>query len=145
MSRYSILLDEPKKPAAKPADSPAAAKPKADHTDASRQSTPRQRPEALSRSANQSTNRSDNQSVSQPTGQSTNKIVDRPKAFYITTRLDRKLDQAVEYFKEKHGIRKVDRSVVVNALLDNEAVWSEESLDRMVSRVIDQLTSRLTS
>jgi len=44
-----------------------------------------------------------------------------------------------------HGIRKVDRSTIVNALLDNEANWTEENLELLVSRVLSLLTSRLTS
>ncbi|MSP12833.1 MAG: hypothetical protein EXR62_07735 [Chloroflexi bacterium] len=93
------------------------------------------------------------QPIDQPVSQSTNrstspsptKLVDRPKAFYITERLDKQLDQAVRYFQEKHGIKKVDRSTIVNAILDNEANWTEESLNLLVSRVISQLTSRLMS
>jgi len=72
------------------------------------------------------------------------KIVDRPKAFYITERLDKHLDHAVRYFQEKHGIKKVDRSTIVNALLDNAANWTEEALDVVLDKVISQLTSRLT-
>jgi hypothetical protein len=74
----------------------------------------------------------------------TSKVVARPKAFYITERLDQKLDQAVRYFQDRHGIKKVDRSAIVNALLDNEANWTDQALDRLVSRVIGQLASRLT-
>jgi len=71
-------------------------------------------------------------------------VVDRPKAFYITKRLDRRLDEAVRYYQEKHAIRKVDRSTVVNALLDTDTNWTEEALDLLVDRVLSQLTSRLT-
>jgi hypothetical protein len=101
---------------------------------------------------NQSTDKSTNQSVDQSTGRSisqptnsSNGIVDRPKAFYITVRLDRKLDEAVRYFQDVHGIKKADRSTVVNAILDNEENWKEKSLDQLVDRLISQLTSRLTS
>jgi len=98
---------------------------------------------------NQSTDRLTNQSTSQLTSQSTylpsNRIVGRPKAFYITERLDARLDDAVKYLQEMHGIRKVDRSTIVNALLDNEANWTEENLELLVSRVLSLLTSRLTS
>ena len=94
---------------------------------------------------NQSTRQSTNQSTSQPTGRPSNKIVDRPKAFYITEGLDDKLDNAVHYLQKKHGIKKVDRSVVVNALLDNDTLWTDESLDQLVERVVSQLTSRLIS
>ena len=74
-----------------------------------------------------------------------NKIVEKPKAFYITQRVDKKLDEAVRYFQEVHGIKKADRSTIVNALLDNEANWTEEALDLLVDRVIGLLTSRLIS
>jgi hypothetical protein len=96
-------------------------------------------------STSQSTGRPTNQSVSQPTHHQGNKIVDRPKAFYITEGLDEKLDQAVVYLQRKHGIKKVDRSVVVNALLDNGTLWTDEALDQLVERIVSQLTSRLIS
>jgi hypothetical protein len=104
-------------------------------------------------SIDQSVDRPTSQPVSRSTSQSTNlsttitgnRIVGRPKAFYITERLDTRLDAAVQYLQEKHGIRKVDRSTLVNALLDNDANWTEESLDLIVSRVLSLLTSRLTS
>ena len=70
--------------------------------------------------------------------------MEKPRAFYITERLDRRLDEAVRYFKEEHGIKKVDRSVVVTAMLDTEARFSQDALDQLVDRVIEQLTSRLT-
>jgi hypothetical protein len=100
-------------------------------------------------SADQSVDQSINQSTSQSTSQSTNKfssndIVDRPKAFYITVRLDKRLDDAVRYFQDVHGIKKADRSTVVNAMLDTDENWTEKSLDGLVSRLISQLTSRLT-
>jgi hypothetical protein len=93
----------------------------------------------------QSTRQSTNQSTSPPTGKPSNKIVDRPKAFYITEGLDDKLDNAVHYLQKTHGIKKVDRSVVVNALLDNDTLWTDEALDQLVERVVSQLTSRLIS
>jgi len=106
-------------------------------------------PQQISQSIDQLTSRSTNQSTSQSTNQSTyipgNRFVGRPKAFYITERLDARLDDAVKYLQEQHVIRKVDRSTVVNALLDNEANWTEENLELLVSRVLSLLTSRLTS
>lgn len=83
--------------------------------------------------------------MSQPINQTFTKIVDRPKGFYITEALDEKLDKAVTYLQKKHGIKKVDRSVIVNALLDNDTLWTNESLDQLVERVVSQLTSRLIS
>jgi hypothetical protein len=55
------------------------------------------------------------------------------------------LDKAVTYLQKKHGIKKVDRSIVVTALLDNETLWTDEALDQLVDKVVSQLTSRLVS
>jgi hypothetical protein len=93
----------------------------------------------------QSTSQLTKQLISQPISRLVTKIVDRPKAFYITEGLDEKLDQAVTYLQKKHGIKKVDRSVVVNALLDNDTLWTDDALDQLVERVVSQLTSRLMS
>jgi hypothetical protein len=59
--------------------------------------------------------------------------------------LDRWLDEAVRYLQEVHGVKKADRSTIINALLDQEAIWTEQALDELVGRVLSQLTSRLTS
>ena len=96
-------------------------------------------------STRQSTHQSTSQLINQPTSRPLTHIVDRPKAFYITEGLDEKLDQAVMYLHKKHGIKKVDRSIIVNALLDNDALWTDEALDQLVERVVSQLTSRLMS
>jgi uncharacterized protein YkwD len=114
---------------------PLPAKPKAHPHKAKRQVKPTQQP----------TSQSTNQSISQPTSRPFSKIVDRPKAFYITEALDEKLDQAVNYLQKKHGIKKVDRSVLVNALLDNDTFWTDQALDQLVDKVVGQLTSRLIS
>jgi hypothetical protein len=92
----------------------------------------------------QSTSQLTRESISQPTNRQSHKIVDRPKAFYITEGLDEKLDKAVDYLQRKHGIKKADRSTIVNALLGNDALWTEDALDQLVESVISQLTSRLT-
>jgi hypothetical protein len=121
--------------------------------DAAVSPTPIRRPLPISQSTGQLVDRPTSQSITQSTTQSTNplphiptnKIVGRPKAFYITERLDARLDAAVKYVQEKHGIKKVDRSTIVNALLDTDDNWTEESLDLLVSRIISLLTSRLTS
>ncbi len=134
MGRYDYLLNQPK-------TQPPAEKQQGSQSSQPQQPTNQHMPkQSTSQSTNQSANRQTNQSTGQPTG----KVVDRPKAFYITERLDKRLDEAVRYFQERHGIRKVDRSIIVNALLDNDGQWSDEALDRLVSRVIKQLTSRLT-
>jgi hypothetical protein len=98
-----------------------------------------------SKLTNQSTGQSTNQLIIQPTSRPFTKIVDRPKAFYITEGLDENLDKAVNYLQKKYGIKKVDRSVVVNALLDNDTLWTDEALDQLVERVVSQLTNRLIS
>ena len=97
------------------------------------------------KSTSQSTSQSTNQSIGQPTKRPFTRIVDRPKAFYITEGLDENLDKAVNYLQKKHGIKKVDRSVVVNALLDTDTLWTDEALDQLVERVVSQLTNRLIS
>jgi hypothetical protein len=114
---------------------PPPAKPKRAPQKSPRQSQP----------TRQSTGQSTRQLISQPISRPLTQIVDRPKAFYITEGLDEKLDQAVTYLQKKHGIKKVDRSVIVNALLDNETLWTDEALDQLVERVVSQLTSRLMS
>jgi hypothetical protein len=97
------------------------------------------------KATDQSTRQSTNQSIDQPTNRPFTKIVDRPKAFYITEGLDENLDKAVHYLQKKHGIKKVDRSVIVNALLDNDTLWTDEALDQLVEKVVSQLTNRLIS
>jgi hypothetical protein len=97
------------------------------------------------KSTSQSTSQSTNQLTSQPSSKLFSKIVNRPKAFYITESLDENLDKAVNYLQKKHGIKKVDRSVVVNALLDNDTLWTDKALDQLVDKVVSQLTSRLMS
>ena len=104
--------------------------------------------QGVDQSVDQSTDQSIGQSVNRSSNRpltSVSAIVDRPKAFYITERLDQDLDMAVRYFQEVHGVKKADRSTVVNALLDNEANWTPQSMDQLVDRLISQLTSRLTS
>jgi hypothetical protein len=99
--------------------------------------------QSTDQSINQSTEQSINQLPSHATIQSSTKILEKPRGFYITDRLDKRLDEAVRYFKEQHGIKKADRSTIVNAVLDNDALWTEDALDRMVEQVITQLTKRL--
>jgi hypothetical protein len=97
---------------------------------------------------NRSTQQSIPQSIDQSIDHSIQRIPDRvlekPKAFYITAAIDKRIDYAVRYLKETHGIKKVDRSIVVTALLDNDIYWTEESLDYLVDPVIRHLTNRLT-
>jgi hypothetical protein len=70
------------------------------------------------------------------------RILERPRGFYISRRLDRQLDRAVMYLKEQHGLQKVDRSVLVTALLDRDELWTEAALDRLVEQVTAEVTER---
>ena len=99
--------------------------------------------QSTEQSISQSTEQSHRRPTNHATVQSSTKILEKPRGFYITERLDKRLDEAVRYFKEQHGIKKVDRSTIVNAVLDNDALWTEDALDRMVEQVITQLTKRL--
>jgi hypothetical protein len=132
---------------AKPADPPSLeSKPEAPSTPLpakSKVSKPKSK--SAHQSTSQSTNQLTSQLINQPASRPLSHIVDRPKAFYITEGLDEKLDQAVTYLQKKHGIKKVDRSVIVNALLDNDTLWTDEALDQLVESVVSQLTSRLMS
>jgi len=141
MADYEALLNAEKK---KHVSSLASPSPEGKSI---QEKTQQSRDQLTNRLTNQSTEQSTKQSIVQltqkSTTQSANKIVDKPKGFYITERLNKRLDEAVDYFQEVHGIKKADRSTVVNAILDNEANWTEESLDLLVDRVISLLTSRL--
>ena len=158
MNRYNILL-QPDSPAAEqrpagpdhkrskpetkhPAPATEGAKAQARAIDTDPGTVP------SSRSVGSPSDRPVGQSTDRSTGPSTevsiNQVVGRPKAFYITERLDRWLDQAANYYQTVHRIKRVDRSTIINALLDDESLWSEEALDQSAHRVISQLTSRLT-
>ena len=128
---------EPQKPESKPEASPTPipAKSKGDP----------QKARVKSKPTSQSTSQSTGRSINRPTSRPITRIVDRPKAFYITEGLDENLDKAVTYLQKKHGIKKVDRSVIVNAMLDNDTLWTDEVLDQLVDKVVGQLTSRLIS
>jgi hypothetical protein len=132
---------------AKPAD-PQKAERKREDSPSPLPVKPKGRPQkstSQSKLIGQSTRQSTNQLIHQPTNRPFTKIVDRPKAFYITEGLDENLDKAAHYLQKKHGIKKVDRSFVVNALLDNDTLWTDEALDQLVERVVSQLTNRLIS
>jgi hypothetical protein len=84
------------------------------------------------------------QSIHQLINHPRNRLMQKPVGFYITSQLDERLDAAVRYYKEKHGFSKVDRSVVLNALLESGEHWTEQALDLLISRVITVLTRKLT-
>lgn len=147
MSRYDILLNQPSidtGPAPAPEEPtpplPAAAPAPAAKT--------RKQPTASTARPSQQVADSPSSPVDQSTDRSTEapsgELVPRPKAFYITRRLDRRLERAVQYLQEEHGIVRVDRSTVVNVLLDRAELFTDEHLDQIAERVVRQLTSRLT-
>ena len=94
------------------------------------------------------------QSTDRPVIQSTNRstdqlsridalgpIVDRPRAFYITLKVDRWLDEAVRYLKDK-GMHKMDRSVLLNALIHNPTIFEPNSLDTIRNRLLAHHTNK---
>lgn len=90
------------------------------------------------------------QLTDQPTDQSTDEstnvdalgaVVARPRSFYITQKLDRWLDEAVTYLKGK-GLHKVDRSVLINALLHDPSLFEPGTLDRMRPNLLNHLTNK---
>ena|SRR5260370_26330455 len=93
----------------------------------------------------QSIEQSINQSTSQSIRNHTDKVMEKPRGFYITERLNQRIDEAVRYYQEKHNLKKVDRSIVVTVLLENEANWTDEALDLLLDKIIHQLTRRLTN
>ncbi len=68
----------------------------------------------------------------------------KPRGLYISQQLDARLDHAVRYFQTVHGIKKVDRSLLINAMLLDESYWTEKSLNQLIDPLIDLLTRRLT-
>jgi len=106
--------------------------------------TARKRSKRPERSANQSINRLTQLSIIELTDHLPRAPMGKPKGFYISEQLDTRLDHAVRYFQSVHGIKKVDRSILINAMLIDDASWTQESLDQLTDRLIDQLTRRLT-
>jgi hypothetical protein len=94
----------------------------------------------LDQTINQSINPSMNRFMNQPR----NRPMQKPVGFYISPQLDERLDTAVRYYKERHGFPKVDRSVVLNALLESSEHWTAQALDLLTSRIITVLTRKLT-
>jgi hypothetical protein len=164
MSRYDVLLqNNPTKPTGKPVQNELSAikteELELDSRDESSafQTRPRVADESTDQLTRELTKESTRQLTRQSTNESTrrlpeqspvgstNRTVGRPKAFYITVRLDHHIEEAVRYFQDVWGIKKVDRSAVVNAMLDDDKKWTDAELDKMARRIVGLLTSRLTS
>ncbi|SRR6266567_2065545 len=138
MADYSQLMNLEKKQKGKTSSSDEKKTPVIQSTNQStRQST--------EQSINQSPHRSIEPSMSHLSGSTSNRVMDKPRGFYITEHLNQQIDEAVRYYQEKHNLKKVDRSIVVTTLLDNETNWTEETLDLLLDKVIRQLTNRLTN
>ncbi len=98
--------------------------------------------QSVSQSISQPTNRP----VSQPTDQLTDvdelgPVVDRPKALYITRKVDAWLDDAVRHLQSK-GLHKVDRSVLTNAILHDPKLYSSKHLKQLRARILAHLTNK---
>ena len=100
------------------------------------------------------TDQSNDKSTGRPVGQSTNQstdqlsridslgpIVDRPRAFYITLKVDHWLDEGVRYLKAK-GMHKMDRSVLLNSLLHNHLLFKPSSLEKIRNKLLAHLTNK---
>jgi hypothetical protein len=143
MADYAALLNaEKKKNSPSPAPAPQEVKLTRGKTE---QLTTQSTSQSATQSIDQSTNRLTHRLISRLTNPVSSKVMDKPRGFYITEQVNKCIDEAVRYYQEKHNLAKVDRSIIVTALLENEANWSEEALDLLLDRVINQLTNRLTN
>jgi hypothetical protein len=88
------------------------------------------------------------QSIDLSTDQSTKQLigrtVNRPVAFYIPEVINKKIDEAMQYYQDKRRM-KFDRSAIVSAILGDPKLWTHKSLDELIDNVTEQLTSRLTN
>ena len=97
---------------------------------------------SVDQSIDQSTNRPTKRSTDQLTKVDTlGSIVERPRAFYITLKVDRWLNDAVRYLRDK-GMHKMDRSVLVNTLLHNPDHYKPKSLNDIRKRLLAHLTNK---
>src|SRR5579864_8648460 len=78
---------------------------------ASKRPTDQSIDQSTNRPTDQSTDRLPNQSITLPTTSNDKRVMEKPRAFYITERLNQRLDEAVRYYQEKHHLKKADRSV----------------------------------
>lgn len=102
------------------------------------------------RNPQESVERPTSQPIEQPTDQSTDlsteidalgPVVGRPCSFYITQNVDRWLDEAVRYLREK-GLHKMDRSVLLNALIHDRIRFKPASLDKLRPKLLAHLTNK---
>src|SRR6266700_6511323 len=137
MADYAALLNaEKKKNSPSPAPVSHEVKLTPEKTEQSRNQSTRQ---SATQSMDPSIDRLTNRLISRFTNPTGSKVMDKPRGFYITEQLNMRIDGAVRYFQEKHNLTKVDRSIVVTALLENESNWTEEALDLLLDRILNQL------
>ncbi len=108
------------------------------------------RPKPVNRTIDQTTDQPVGQSANQSTSQSTDPffdvdsigpIVERPRAFYITQRLDQWLDEAVRKLQAT-GLHKMDRSVLINGLLHDPEIFKDQNLISLRKRFLAHLTNK---
>ena len=118
-------------------------------TRARSRSRPRRGKGTISQSTDQSTNQSTNRPIDQPIDWPTKveelgPVVGKPRAFYVTQRVDAWLDEAVRYLRSK-DLYKVDRSIVVNTLLHSPDLFEPAALDKLRKRLLAHLTNKSLS
>lgn len=109
--------------------------------------TPKTSGKKVGKSTDQSTDQSTNQSKKRANDpldeiESLGPIVERPRAFYITAKIDRWLDEAVRKL-QKQGLHKMDRSVLVNGLLHDSELYNSQSLTKIKKRFMAHLTNKM--
>ena len=95
----------------------------------------------------QSTDQSTDESTSQTSDplaepESLGSIVERPRAFYITEKIDRWLDEGVRHLQDM-GLHKMDRSVLINGLLHDPKIFKPINLDANRKRFMAHLTNKM--
>jgi hypothetical protein len=103
-----------------------------------------------------------NRPVNQPIDRSINRPVNRamhppldhtnvlgkPKGFYITSKQDEDLDEAVKKLNKKlegKTIIKIDRSIVLRLVLDEAHLSAEDTIERLSNQLINRLINQLTN
>ncbi len=116
-------------------------------------SKPRREKGTIGQSTDRSTDRLTKQSTNRPIDQPINwpikveelgPVVGRPRAFYVTQKVDAWLDESVRYIRSK-DIHKVDRSIVVNTLLHTPDFFEPAALDKLRKRLLAHLTNKSLS
>jgi hypothetical protein len=103
----------------------------------------------INRPVNQPIDRSINRPVNRamhPPRDHTN-VLGKPKGFYITSKQDEDLDEAVKKLSKKlegKTIIKIDRSIVLRLVLDEAHLSAEDTIERLSNQLINRLINQLT-